>query len=188
MTAMQEFARQQAAAVSFDYRRLTDEFRERLLKECRARQVTPLIKQQGILVITDRGLYFQPLHNVAGGAVVKFHPAAAITCLARRRIAMRPTALEVFLTASTSSHFMASDQVRPDTHAMHGELCMAALELCTSRGMQTRKPCMPTMHTTDMQGMQAHRHPCCPCMLVCMLCTVQQLTPSCVHECVSPAR
>ena len=112
-SALQEFSRQQAAACSFDYRRLTDEFRERILKECRARQVTPLIKQPGILVITDRGLYFQPLHNVAGGAVVKFHPAAAITSLARRRIAMRPSALEVFLTASASSHFVASDQVPP---------------------------------------------------------------------------
>jgi factor associated with neutral sphingomyelinase activation len=80
--------------------------------ECRARQVTPLIKQPGILVITDRGLYFQPLHNLAGGALVKFHPAAAITSLARRRIALRPTALEVFMQATDSSVYVANDQVR----------------------------------------------------------------------------
>lgn len=109
---MQEFSRQQAASCSFDYRRLTDEFRERILMECRARQVTPLIKQPGILVITDRGLYFQPLHNLAGGALVKFHPAAAITSLARRRIALRPTALEVFMKATESSLYVANDQVR----------------------------------------------------------------------------
>lgn len=108
---LQEFSRQQATNCSFDYRRLTDEFRERILMECRARQVTPLIKQPGILVITDRGLYFQPLHNLAGGALVKFHPAAAITSLARRRIALRPTALEVFMQATESSLYVANDQV-----------------------------------------------------------------------------
>ena len=63
-------------------------------------------------VITDRGLYFQPLHNLAGGALVKFHPAAAITSLARRRIALRPTALEVFMKATESSLYVANDQVR----------------------------------------------------------------------------
>ena len=107
----QDFAKQQAQATGFDYRRLTDEFQERVLLECRARQVTPLIKQPGILVITDHGLYFQPLHNLAGGAVVKFHPASAITSLARRRVAMQPHALEAFLTATAATHYLAADQV-----------------------------------------------------------------------------
>lgn len=107
----QDFAKQQAQATGFDYRRLTDEFQERVLLECRARQVTPLIKQPGILVITDHGLYFQPLHNLAGGAVVKFHPASAITSLARRRVAMQAHALEAFLTATAATHYLAADQV-----------------------------------------------------------------------------
>jgi hypothetical protein len=86
ISCAQEFARQQFARATFDYRRLCDEFGERVVLECAARHVTPLVKQPGILVVTDRGLYFQPLHNVSGGDAVKFHPAQARP---RRRGAMQ---------------------------------------------------------------------------------------------------
>ena len=146
---VQEFSRQQAASCSFDYRRLTDEFRERILMECRARQVTPLIKQPGILVITDRGLYFQPLHNLAGGALVKFHPAAAITSLARRRIALRPTALEVFMKATESSLYVANDQVR-----LHSLLLLYCLRCATCWGpVERTRPCCARL-------VLPHTYPC----------------------------
>jgi hypothetical protein len=112
-SAVQAFARNQFASASFDYHRLTDEFAERVLKECRVRHVTPLVKQPGILAITDKGLYFQPLHNISGGSAVQFHPVEAITSLARRTAAMRPVALEVFMMPSTSDamHYVRADQV-----------------------------------------------------------------------------
>lgn len=79
----QEFARKQLVDATFDYHRLTDEFNERVLLERRVRLVTPLVKQPGILVVTDKGLYFQPLHNLTGGSAVKFHPiqVPAICCM-----------------------------------------------------------------------------------------------------------
>ena len=44
------------------------------------RHITPLVKQPGILVVTDQGLYFQPLHNLTGGAAVRFHPIQVRAC------------------------------------------------------------------------------------------------------------
>ena len=65
---------------AFDCHRLTDEFTERVLLERRARHVTPLVKQPGILAVTDRGLYFQPgCTMLVVAATVKFHPAQACT-------------------------------------------------------------------------------------------------------------
>jgi hypothetical protein len=58
-------AREDAAA--FDTSRLV-EFSERLVWEGPAVQLTPLVREPGRLAVTDQRLYFQPLHNIAGGA------------------------------------------------------------------------------------------------------------------------
>jgi hypothetical protein len=110
---MQEFAMKQVKSARFDYHRLSDEFKERVLEEYRVRHMMPLVKQPGILVITNKGLYFQPLHNVSGSAAVKMHPVEGLTSLARRTAAMRPVALEVFLSPGTSNSVrqMRADQV-----------------------------------------------------------------------------
>ena len=111
---MQAFAREQFAAARFEYARLSDELRERVLLEARVRHVTPLVRQPGILAITDTGLYFQPLHNVCGAAAVRMHPVTAVTSLARRTAAQRPVALEVFLSPSPAAHHVVrADQVHP---------------------------------------------------------------------------
>jgi hypothetical protein len=110
---MQAFAQEQVAAARFDYHRLSDEFNECILQESRVRHMTPLVKQPGILAVTDKGLYFQPLHNVSGSAAAKMHPVQGITSLARRTAAMQPVALEVFLSPSTSAcaRYVRADQV-----------------------------------------------------------------------------
>lgn len=57
----------QLQRLTFDSSRLVD-FSERLLLECPAAQVTPLVREQGVLAITAERVYFQPAHNVAGGS------------------------------------------------------------------------------------------------------------------------
>ena len=81
---LQDFARQQYAGTNFNVSRLEDEFNEGVVFECRARRVTPLVQQPGTLAITTRGIYFQVLHNLAGGSGVKFHPAEARTMMFRQ--------------------------------------------------------------------------------------------------------
>ena len=48
------------------------------------------LQEGGRLVITDRRLYFQPLHNVAGGSPVRSHPLAAVAAVAKRSSSLRP--------------------------------------------------------------------------------------------------
>lgn len=58
--------RRREDAACFDSSRLLD-FSERVLFECVAVQLSPLVKERGHLLITSHRVYFQPLHNVAGG-------------------------------------------------------------------------------------------------------------------------
>lgn len=53
-------------AASFDSSRLV-EFSERLIWEGPALQLSPLVREPGRLAVTDQRVYFQPLHNIAGG-------------------------------------------------------------------------------------------------------------------------
>lgn len=52
--------------------------------------MTPLVREAGRLVVTDQRVYFQPLHNVSGGARVRSHPLAYVAAVARRRSSLRP--------------------------------------------------------------------------------------------------
>ena len=141
---MQEFTQQQFQQAAFDYHRLRDEFQERVLSEFRVRLVTPLVKQPGILAITEQGLYFQALHNVTGGPAVRFHPGQSITSLARRLSSMRPVALEVFMMPSTSD---AMRFVRPD------QVCRDA---CSAALRTWRRPRVPQAHLTTKGFVQKH--------------------------------
>lgn len=102
---LKALAREQVAGAKFDYRRLHDEFNETILKECPARLLTPLVRQPGLLVVTDKGLYFRPLHDIAGDTVVRHHPLRAVASLARRTVSMRPVGLEVFMLMSGGALF-----------------------------------------------------------------------------------
>ena len=66
------------------------EFSEQIQYDAPAVQLTPLVQEGGRLVVTNQRLYFQPLHNVAGGSPVRSHPLAALAAVAHRNSALRP--------------------------------------------------------------------------------------------------
>lgn len=66
------------------------EFSEQIQYDAPAVQLTPLVQEGGRLVVTDQRLYFQPLHNVAGGSPVRSHPLAAVAAVAHRNSSLRP--------------------------------------------------------------------------------------------------
>ena len=86
---LQAGARQRASEAVFDNSRLV-EFTEQIQYDAPAVQQTPLVQEGGRLVVTDRRLYFQPLHNVAGGNPVRSHPLAAVAAIAHRNSSLRP--------------------------------------------------------------------------------------------------
>ena len=86
---MQIGARQRASEAVFDNSRLI-EFSEQIQHDAPAVQLTPLVQEGGRLVVTDQRLYFQPLHNVAGGNNVRSHPLAAVAAVAHRNSSLRP--------------------------------------------------------------------------------------------------
>jgi factor associated with neutral sphingomyelinase activation len=96
-------------ASSFDTSRLV-EFSERLVWEGPATQLSPLVREPGRLAVTDARLYFQPLHNIAGDALVRSHPLAAVAAVARRRSSLRPVGLEVFMMSPLLSQGAAAQQ------------------------------------------------------------------------------
>ncbi len=78
------------AAAAFDTSRLVD-FTERVQISLAAAQLTPLVRESGRLVVTDRRVYFQPLHNVTGDSPVRVHALADVAAVARRRSSLKPT-------------------------------------------------------------------------------------------------
>ena len=86
---MQVGARLRASEAAFDHSRLVD-FSEQIQYDAPAVQLTPLVQEGGRLVVTDHRLYFQPLHNVAGGNPVRSHPLAALAAVAHRNSSLRP--------------------------------------------------------------------------------------------------
>ena len=57
--------------------------------------ITPLVREPGRLVLTDKRLYFQRLYNAGGGKGLASHPLAAVAGVARRVHGMKRTAIEV---------------------------------------------------------------------------------------------
>ncbi len=89
MACLQAGARRRASEAVFDNSRLV-EFTEQIQYDAPAVQQTPLVQEGGRLVVTDKRLYFQPLHNVAGGNPVRSHPLAAVAAIAHRNSSLRP--------------------------------------------------------------------------------------------------
>ena len=82
-------ARQRASEAAFDHSRLV-EFSEQIQYDAPAVQLTPLVQEGGRLVVTQQRIYFQPLHNIAGGNPVRSHPLAAVAAVAHRNSSLRP--------------------------------------------------------------------------------------------------
>jgi len=92
---MKRMVQMREDAMEFDRSELVD-FNERICYEGPAAQLTPLVKEAGRLVITDQRVYFQPMHNISGGARVRSHPLPYVVTVARRRSSLRHIGLEVF--------------------------------------------------------------------------------------------
>ena len=86
---LQAAATKRTAAAVFDSSRLAD-FSERVLHDGPAVQLSPLVHENGRLVITDRRVYFQPLHNVTGDSPVRSQALAAVAAVAQRRSSLKP--------------------------------------------------------------------------------------------------
>ena len=98
----QAVVRRREDASSFDPSRLVD-YDERLAWRGPAVQLTPLVRERGQMVVSAQRVYFQPLHNVAGGAPVRSHPLAAVAAVARRRSALQPIGLELFFVDAAAA-------------------------------------------------------------------------------------
>ena len=98
-------AEQVEAAAQFDMSQLRS-FSERILLQCRAVQLTPLVREPGILVVTDKNLYFQPRHNLAEASPARCRPLASVGAVAPMRVTHQPRAVELhFLTAAPGEAF-----------------------------------------------------------------------------------
>jgi factor associated with neutral sphingomyelinase activation len=73
-----------------------------------------LVREPGRLLITDRRMYFQPLHNISGDAAVSCHPLAAVAAAARRRSSLRDLALEVFFADPSAQHAQQTQRHQED--------------------------------------------------------------------------
>ncbi len=83
---------------------------------CRRRRAPPLPRPappRRRLVVTERRLYFQPLHNVAGDSPVRSHPLAAVAAVARRRHALQPLGLELFFLDAAAAAAAAGGLAGP---------------------------------------------------------------------------
>ena len=72
----------------FDASRLVD-FSEARQANLPAFLLTPLVREPGRLVVSDRHLYFQPLNDIVGNTPVKVHALAGIAAVARRRSSLQ---------------------------------------------------------------------------------------------------
>ena len=72
----------------FDASRLVD-FSEARQADLPAFLLTPLVREPGRLVVSDRHLYFQPLNDIAGNTPVRVNPLAGIAAVARRRSSLQ---------------------------------------------------------------------------------------------------
>jgi len=83
----------------FNRRHLTDPETESVCFEANAAAICPLVREPGILALTDRRIYFQPVNDATGGCAARSQSLAGIGAVLRRRCALRQTGLEVFFKA-----------------------------------------------------------------------------------------
>ena len=88
---------QRVHSLVFDTSRLSHHG-ERVLFSCPAAQVAPLAAEQGRFLVSNAGLYFQPIHNLGADSPVRGRPLTSLVAVARRRYALQPVALELFFT------------------------------------------------------------------------------------------
>jgi factor associated with neutral sphingomyelinase activation len=94
--ALAELLAARAAGRRFDPGHLRGGAAEALALEARAARLAPLAREPGALAVSATRLYWQPLHDLGGGAPVRSHALAGVAAVARRRAALRDVGLEVF--------------------------------------------------------------------------------------------
>ena len=103
-TPMQiEFIRAMENAQRFDVGNLDNPGFEKVVLEKPAMLVSRLTKQPGKFVLSDKRLYFQPLHNITGGEPVLSHALKHVATVARRRSSLKDVGLEVFFDTILAS-------------------------------------------------------------------------------------
>jgi factor associated with neutral sphingomyelinase activation len=110
---LQATMQQAAAGLRFDLGGLRSP-NERIALElgCTLLSQGALVREPGRLLITDRRLYFQPLHNISGDAAVSSHPLTAVAAAARRRSSLRDLALEVFFADPSAQQAQHAQQTQ----------------------------------------------------------------------------
>jgi hypothetical protein len=89
---MQEEARY--GKIAFDKTRIKDINEKPLIsKELRVIQVVPLVQVDGLFYLTDKRIYFQPLHSIYAKPLVSFN-LKKIMALYKRRYKLRQLGLE----------------------------------------------------------------------------------------------
>ena len=113
LTPLQATMQQAAAGLRFDLGGLRSP-NERIALElgCTLLSQGALVREPGRLLITDRRLYFQPLHNISGDAAVSSHPLTAVAAAARRRSSLRDLALEVFFADPSAQQAQHAQQTQ----------------------------------------------------------------------------
>lgn len=92
------FLKELEAGNTFDIGCLENPSEEKVLFQVNAMLVSQLTKELGVFVITDRNVYFQPLHNISGGEKVKWHPLSQIIASVRRRSSLKDLGIEFFFS------------------------------------------------------------------------------------------
>ena len=93
--ALARALRERQEGLDFDLARLED-FGEAVRVSLPATLVTPLVREPGRLVITDRRLYFQRLYNARGGQGPSSHPLGLVLGAAARVHGLSRDSMEVF--------------------------------------------------------------------------------------------
>ena len=99
-------------SVVFNRRNLMDPATESVCFEAPAAAICPLVREPGRLAVTDQGVYFQPIHDVAGGCAARRVCLSGIGAVLRRRCSLRQVGLEVFFKAVNAS--TSGDRARGD--------------------------------------------------------------------------
>ena len=100
---------------SFELRHLVDFSEQLLTPTARVDRVRPLVRNPGLLAVTNRELYFQPsaVNNV--GAHVEHFPLRKVCAVVKRRHMLRHTGLELSLTDGATALFNFSSPKERDT-------------------------------------------------------------------------
>ncbi|PRP85404.1 hypothetical protein PROFUN_06950 [Planoprotostelium fungivorum] len=111
------------SSVVFDTSALED-FREDILLQMIGSRISPLVEDPGIICVTNKLLYFQPVNNMSVRPVEKYH-LSDLQRVAKSRYVLRHVGLELFFSNKTSTFFVfksTEDRDRAYTGLLSGHI------------------------------------------------------------------